>query len=57
MTHKIASVRKNHMANMTKTMMVCPMKPDVERKAFAMVMVYSTSDSCACASDKAQRRR
>jgi len=45
------------MANMTKTKIVCGMKPMSAVNAPSMVIVYSTSESWACASDRAQRRR
>jgi len=38
-------VRKNHIANMTKTKRVCGTKPISALKAPSMVIVYSTSES------------
>ncbi|KAH3664182.1 hypothetical protein OGAPHI_004896 [Ogataea philodendri] len=55
MTTKMATVSTNHMPNIRNTKIVPP--SPVTAKLRAIVMDHRTDDNCACASDKAHRRR
>ncbi|KAH3664587.1 hypothetical protein OGATHE_003402 [Ogataea polymorpha] len=55
MTTKMATVSTNHIPNMRNTN-TDPNNP-VAAKLLAIVMDHSTDESCACASERAHRRR
>ena len=55
MTHRIPTVLENHIKK-TRINFTLPNRPS-SPSTRASVMSQSTSDSCACASDSAQRRR
>ena len=54
-THKMLIVIRSH-STPTTAFATSPTRPVISR-TFSSVMSHSTSDSCACASDSAQRRR
>lgn len=55
MIHRMNTVNVNHIAP-TATKATMPMIPDMP-STFSRVMSHRTSESCACASDNAHKRR